>query len=102
MPFLLAAVLVTMFHFQSTVRAEGKKDEIKKKVVEIVVEVLGVDEAWVTEDVSLIDDLGADVDKPFEIYKAIEDKFEIEIPEEVELKFLTVGDVINYIVRHKK
>ena len=73
-------------------------DRVKK----IVVEHLGVEEDKVTPDASFIDDLGADSLDIVELVMAMEEEFEVEIPDEEAENIKTVGDAINYINSHKK
>ncbi|HBM74462.1 MAG TPA: acyl carrier protein [Clostridiaceae bacterium] len=70
------------------------------KVKEIIVEQLGVDPDDVTLESSFIDDLGADSLDIVELIMALEEEFDIEIPDEEAEKFPTVGDVVNYIKEH--
>ena len=74
--------------------------EVKKvfdKIKKIIVEQLGIDEDKVTTDASFIDDLGADSLDMVELIMAIEEEFEIEVPEEEAENIVTVSDAINYI-----
>ena len=73
-----------------------------ERIKEIVSENLGVDSAQITEGSSFKDDLGADSLDLFEMVKALEDEYEIEIPTEDLEQIATVGDVINYINEHKE
>lgn len=68
-----------------------------EKVRAIVVEQLGVDEADVQIDSTFIDDLGADSLDIVELIMAFEEKFEIEIPDDVAEKIKTVKDTVDYI-----
>lgn len=70
------------------------------KIKEIVVEQLGVDADEVTMGSSFIDDLGADSLDIVELIMALEEEFDIEIPDEEAEKFPTVGDVVEYIKEH--
>ncbi|MGE5580966.1 MAG: acyl carrier protein [Bacillota bacterium] len=67
------------------------------KVKDIVVEQLGVDEEEVTEQASFVDDLGADSLDIVELVMALEEEFDLEIPDEDAEKIVTVGDAVNYI-----
>ncbi|HOJ78377.1 MAG TPA: acyl carrier protein [Bacillota bacterium] len=67
------------------------------KVKDIVVEQLGVDEEEVTEQASFVDDLGADSLDIVELVMALEEEFDLEIPDEDAEKIATVGDAVNYI-----
>lgn len=71
--------------------------DIFSKVKDIVVEQLGVDEEEVTEQASFVDDLGADSLDIVELVMALEEEFDLEIPDEDAEKIVTVGDAVNYI-----
>lgn len=68
-----------------------------EKVKKIIVEQLGVDEADVTMEASFIDDLGADSLDIVELIMALEEDFNLEIPDSEAEKILTVGDAVDYI-----
>ncbi len=71
--------------------------DIFSKVKDIVVEQLGVDEEEVNEQASFVDDLGADSLDIVELVMALEEEFDLEIPDEDAEKIATVGDAVNYI-----
>lgn len=66
-------------------------------VKEVVVEQLDCDAGEVKEDSKFIEDLGADSLDVVELVMALEEKFDIEIPDEDAEKILTVADAIKYI-----
>lgn len=72
----------------------------EKRIKEIIVEQLGVEEAQITSDASFIDDLGADSLDTVELVMAFEEEFDIEIPDEDAEKIRTVRDVVNYLNAH--
>ena len=72
-------------------------EEIFNKVKEIIVEQLGVDETAVVGEASFIDDLGADSLDIVELIMALEEEFDIEIPDGDAEKVVTVNDVVEYI-----
>jgi acyl carrier protein len=76
--------------------------ELLAKVKQIISEQLGVDEDEVTTTASFVDDLGADSLDQVELVMALEEKFEIEIPDEDAEKMRTVQDAIDYIEKHAK
>lgn len=76
--------------------------EISSKVVEIVVDKLGVDAAEVVPTASFTNDLGADSLDTVELIMEFEKEFEISIPDEDAEKIGTVGNAINYIEEKKK
>jgi acyl carrier protein len=68
-------------------------DRVKK----LVVEQLDVSEDEVTPQASFMDDLGADSLDVVELIMALEEEFEIEIPDEDSEKIVTVQDAVTYI-----
>ena len=72
-------------------------EEILEKVKGIIIEQLGVTDTAVTMEASFIDDLGADSLDIVELIMAIEEEFDIEIPDSDAEKVVTVGDVVDYI-----
>lgn len=72
-----------------------------EKVKEVVVEQLDCDPAEVKEDSKFIEDLGADSLDVVELVMALEEEFDIEIPDEDAEKILTVKDALNYIENNK-
>ena len=75
---------------------------IEEKVKQIIVEQLNVEEAEVIPTASLQDDLGADSLDIVELTMALEEAFDIEIPDEDAANIRTVQDVCNYIHSHLK
>ena len=72
-------------------------EEVFEKVKGIIVEQLGVTEETVSTEASFIDDLGADSLDIVELVMALEEEFDIEIPDADAEKVVTVGDVVDYI-----
>lgn len=72
-------------------------EEIFEKVKEIIVEQLGVAENAVTMEASFIDDLGADSLDIVELIMALEEEFDLEIPDADAEKIVSVSDVVDYI-----
>ena len=70
---------------------------LEEKVIEIIVEQLGVNAEQVTNEASFIDDLGADSLDTVELVMAFEEEFGAEIPDEDAEKLTTVGSVISYL-----
>ena len=68
-----------------------------EKIKEMVAEQLNVDVAYITEETSFKEDLGADSLDLFELVSNLEDEYEIEIPSEELEKITTVGAVMNYL-----
>ncbi|MBO5363964.1 MAG: acyl carrier protein [Clostridia bacterium] len=71
--------------------------DIFEKVKEITVEQLGVDEDAVTMEASFINDLEADSLDIVELMMALEEEFDIEIPDEDAEKISVVADAVAYI-----
>jgi len=74
---------------------------IEDKVKSIIIDQLGIPEDDVKPEASFIDDLGADSLDIVELVMAMEEYFEIEIPDEEAENIKTVGDAIKYIDEHK-
>lgn len=72
-------------------------EEVFDKVKEIIVEQLNVAENTVTLEASFIDDLGADSLDIVELIMALEEEFDMEIPDTDAEKIVTVNDVVEYI-----
>ncbi|HEY8350502.1 MAG TPA: acyl carrier protein [Clostridia bacterium] len=72
-------------------------DAVFEKVRKIIVEQLGVEDDEVTLESSFIDDLGADSLDIVELIMALEEEFDIEIPDSEAEKISTVGDAVEYI-----
>ena len=70
---------------------------VEEKVKEIIVDQLGVDEKQVNSEASFIDDLGADSLDTVELVMALEEEFDIEIPDEDAEKIATVQNAVDYI-----
>lgn len=70
---------------------------IEEKMVEIIVEQLGVDKEKVVPAASFVDDLGADSLDLVELIMAMEEEFDTEIPDEDAEKIATVQAAIDYI-----
>ncbi len=70
---------------------------MKDRVKEIIAEQLGVDGDQVTDNASFTDDLGADSLDTVELVMALEEEFDLEIPDEDAEKIVTVGDAIKYL-----
>ncbi len=77
-------------------------DDIESKVKSLIVENLGVDAGTVTPQASFVNDLGADSLDTVELVMALEEEFDLEIPDEEAEKITTVGQAIDYIKAHKK
>jgi acyl carrier protein len=71
--------------------------DIQNKITKVIVEKLGVTEDQVKPEAAFIDDLGADSLDQVELVMALEDEFDIEIPDEEAEKLKKVSDVIAYV-----
>ena len=76
--------------------------DIESRVKKIVAEQLGVAEADIKNESSFVDDLGADSLDTVELVMALEDEFEMEIPDEQAEKIATVQQAIDYAKAHVK
>lgn len=70
--------------------------DIEQRVKKIVAEQLGVAEDEIKLESSFVDDLGADSLDTVELVMALEDEFEIEIPDEQAEKITTVKEAVDY------
>ncbi len=73
---------------------------VEERVKKIVAEQLSVSAEQVTGEASFVDDLGADSLDTVELVMALEEEFEIDIPDEVAEKIMTVQDAIDHIKAH--
>ena len=67
------------------------------KVIEIIIDKLGIDDGKITMDAKFIDDLGADSLDTVELIMQFEEEFSIEIPDEEAEGLLSVGQALDYI-----
>lgn len=70
---------------------------VDEKMVEIIAEQLSVDKEKVVPDASFVDDLGADSLDLVELIMAMEEAYDIEIPDEDAESITTVQDAIDYV-----
>ena len=81
---------------------EAKVGTLNPKIKDIIVEQLGVDPEKVKTEASFIDDLGADSLDIVELVMAMEEEFDLEIPDEDAEKLKTVSDVQEYLTKKGK
>lgn len=96
--YLFGALAV--FSDLALLKEEVKKEmaqDVEGKVKEIVVEQLSVDPEQVTLQASFVNDLGADSLDTVELVMALEEEFDLEIPDEEAEKIATVGQAVEYI-----
>lgn len=73
---------------------------VDERVKKIVMEQLEKSEEEISNESSFVDDLGADSLDTVELVMALEEEFEIEIPDEEAEKIATIQDAINFINDH--
>ena len=71
--------------------------EVEEKIKKIISEQLGVEEDEVVPEAKFVDDLGADSLDTVELVMALEEEFDLEIPDEDAEKMQTVGAAIDFI-----
>jgi acyl carrier protein len=74
-----------------------EKDEIYRRVCEVVSDVLGVNEQDITPEARFVEDLGAESIQSVELVAAFEEEFDIEMDEEAALQVSTVGSAVDFI-----
>jgi acyl carrier protein len=76
-------------------------ENLEQRVMKIVAEQLGVNEADVKIESSFVNDLGADSLDTVELVMALEEEFDCEIPDEDAEKITTVQQAVDYVKAHK-
>ncbi len=71
--------------------------ELENRVSEIIIEQLGITREELVAKANFIDDLGADSLDIVELVMAIEEEFDIEIPDDDAEKIQTIGDAVSYV-----
>ena len=71
--------------------------EIKNRVVEIIANQLGIEQEDITGQASVVDDLGADSLDVVELVMALEEEFNLEIPDEEAEKISNVQNIFDYM-----
>ena len=72
----------------------------QERLIEIIAKQLGIDEDNVTPDASFMEDLGADSLDTVELVMALEEEFDLEIPDSDAEKIQTVQDALSYLDEH--
>jgi acyl carrier protein len=75
--------------------------DIFDKVKDIIVEQLGVEPEDVKPEASFVDDLGADSLDIVELVMALEETFDLQIPDEDAEKIHKVGEAVQYVLDHQ-
>lgn len=70
---------------------------MKDKIVEIIASQLGIDHGDITPEASVVDDLGADSLDVVELVMALEEEFNLEIPDEEAEKIKNVHDIFSHM-----
>ncbi len=74
--------------------------DLEKRIAEMIIEQLGATKEEIVPEASFIDDLGADSLDIVELVMAMEEAFDIEIPDDDAEKIQTIGDAVAYL-RHR-
>ena len=74
--------------------------DLSVRIQSIVADQLGVEQAEVTKDASILDDLGADSLDVVELVMTLEDAFDIEVPDDAVEEMRTIGDVQRFVEAH--
>lgn len=77
-------------------------ENVQERVKNIIVEQLGVEADQVKPEAQFVNDLGADSLDTVELIMALEEEFDIEIPDEKAEQIKTVGEAIDYIEQNAK
>ena len=77
-------------------------ENVEERVKKIIVEQLGVDGSEVKREAHFVNDLGADSLDTVELVMALEEEFDMEIPDEQAEKIQTVGQAVDYIAVNAK
>jgi acyl carrier protein len=70
---------------------------LEQRISEMIIEQLGATKEEIVPEASFIDDLGADSLDIVELVMAMEETFDIEIPDEDAEKIQTIGDAVAYL-----
>ena len=77
-------------------------ENVQERVKNIIVEQLGVEADQVKPEAQFVNDLGADSLDTVELIMALEEEFDVEIPDEKAEKIKTVGEAVSYIQENAK
>ena len=70
---------------------------MKKRIVQIIARQLGIEETDVSAQASVVEDLGADSLDVVELIMALEEEFDLEIPDTEAEKILNVQNIFDYM-----
>ncbi len=76
------------------------REEVARKIIDIVAEKMDRNKEDITEEMSFVNDLGADSLDTVELVMDMEDAFDIQIPEGDAEKIESIKDAINYVEEH--
>ena len=71
--------------------------DLEQRISEMIIDQLGATKEEIVPEASFIDDLGADSLDIVELVMAMEEKFDIEIPDDDAEKIQTIGDAVAYL-----
>ncbi len=71
--------------------------EIKERIVKIIANQLGIEVSDITAEASVVDDLGADSLDVVELVMALEEEFDLEIPDEEAGKITNIQNIFDYM-----
>ena len=71
--------------------------EIKNRIVEIIANQLGVEASEISPEANVVDDLGADSLDVVELVMALEEEFDLEIPDEDAERIVSVQNIFDYM-----
>ena len=91
---MLVLIFLTFF-------LDTNMEEIQAKVVKIISEQLGKDESEISMSSNFIEDLDADSLDTVELVMALEEQFEVDIPDEAAEKITTVQSAVDFITEAK-
>ena len=74
--------------------------DLEKQIGEIIIEQLGVSKEEVVPEASFVDDLGADSLDIVELVMAMEEEFDVEIPDDEAEKITTVSEAVSFVEAH--
>ena len=75
-------------------------ENLEVRVKKVIADKLGVDEATIKNEASFVEDLGADSLDTVELVMALEEEFNVQIPDEDAEKITTVQQAIDYVKSH--